>query len=317
MLLLAGFILKGPLQAALVVAAMAVLGLLLPPVTWLSAAAIALVTLVNGYKQGLLVSAIAYVGAVLFSIIIFSNMSEVADYSPVVAMEMVLYFVLLIWLPVLLLATVLQQTVSLALVLQLLTGVSLLIVAVFYLLYPDFGELWRGQFDQLITQLITSLSGQESSLGDAETIASLQRLEDGLIHLLPGLFVSSLMLGTLISLLIGRWWQAVYFNPDGFGEEFQALALGKYSALTTLAIIVLAWLQSSYMMYSFLMIVLMVYYVQGTAILHAVFKRRKWHTAWLIVVYGLIMFLPQVMLLLIFIGMADSWINIRQRVSSV
>ena len=315
MLLLASFILKGPLQAALVVAAMAVLGLLLPPVTWLSAAAIALVTLVNGYKQGLLVSAIAYVGAVLFSIIILSNMSDVPDYSPAVAMEMVLYFVLLVWLPAWLFSAVLQQTVSLAIVVQLLSGMSLLAVAVFYLLYPDFGELWRGQFDQFIAQLVLSLN--ELGNGDGETIANLQQLEDGLIHLLPGLFVSSLMLGTLISLLIGRWWQAVYFNPGGFETEFQSLSLGKYSALAALAIIVLALLQSSYMMYSFLMIVLMIYYVQGTSILHAVFKRRKLHTAWLIVVYGLLMFLPQVMLLLGFIGIADSWINIRQRVTSV
>ena len=316
MLLLAGFILKGPLQAALVVATMAVLGLLLPPVTWLSAAAVALVTLVNGYKQGLLVSAIAYVGAVIFSILIFSNMNDAADYSPALAMEMVLYFVLLIWLPALLLAAVLQQTVSLALVIQLLTGLSLLVVAAFYLLYPDFGELWRGQFDQFIAQLITSLNDQGNNLGSAEA-ADLQRLEEVLIHLLPGLFVGSLMLGALISLLIGRWWQAVYFNPEGFGKEFQALSLGKYSALAALAIIVLALLQGSYMMYSFLMIVLMTYYVQGTSILHAVFKRRKWHTVWLIVVYGLIVFLPQFMLLLIFIGITDSWVNIRQRVSSV
>lgn len=312
MLLLAGFILKGPLQAALVIAAMAVLGLLLPPVTWLSAAAVALVTLVNGYKQGLFTTAIAYVGAVIFSTLIFSNMTEVPDFSPAVAMEMVLYFVLLVWLPAWLFAMILQRTVSLGLVMQLLTGLSLVITAVFYLVYPDFGELWRDQFDQFIAQLVVSLEGQ----GDADTIASLQVIEDGLIHLLPGLFVSSLMLGTLISLLIARWWQAVYFNKGGFETEFQSLALGKFSALAALAIIVLALLQGSYMMYSFLMIILMMYYVQGTAIMHAVFKLRKWHTAWMVLLYGLILFLPQVMLLMIFMGIADSWINIRQRVTS-
>ena len=72
MLFLASFILKGQSQAALVAAAMAILGLAFPPAAWISAAVIVLVTLVNGPKNGLITTAFSVVGAALFAYLIFS-----------------------------------------------------------------------------------------------------------------------------------------------------------------------------------------------------------------------------------------------------
>jgi hypothetical protein len=92
MITLARFILKGYSQAALVAAAMAMLGLILPPFAWISGAAIALITLVGGHRQGILVTAIAAIGTAVFAGIIIS------------APEFAAWFVLLIWLPVLMLA---------------------------------------------------------------------------------------------------------------------------------------------------------------------------------------------------------------------
>ena len=307
MILLAGFILKGVLQAALVISAMAMLGLLLPPVSWLSSAAVVLVTLVNGYRQGLVTMAAAFAGSLLLAMVIFANTGGATESYPALAFEMVTYFALLIWLPAWIVATALQITVSLKLSLQLLTGICLFAVTMFYLLYPDFGELWRGYFDQMIAEL----AGQ----ADTETAATIQSMEDGVIHFLPGLFVGSLMFGTLISLFLGRWWQAVYFNPGGFAKEFQSLALGKAMALVSLAIIVLALALNSYMLYALMIIVMLLYLVQGMAILHALFRLRKIHIAWLVLVYGLLMFVPQIMMLMVFVGLADSWLNLRQRLA--
>ena len=87
MISLARFILKGHSQAALVAASMAMLGLLLPPVAWLSGAAVALVTLVNGYRNGLLVTAIAGIGTAVLAGLILS------------IPELAIYYVLLVWLP--------------------------------------------------------------------------------------------------------------------------------------------------------------------------------------------------------------------------
>ncbi|NOR41839.1 MAG: hypothetical protein GQ572_00780, partial [Gammaproteobacteria bacterium] len=124
MLFLAGFILKGQSQAALVAATLAILGLIFPPAAWISAAAIVLVTLVHGPQRGLVATALASLGAALFAYLIFA--------TPQVAVV----FVLIAWLPAWLLAVILRQTVSLAYSLQVLTAVSLLAVVFVYMLFP-------------------------------------------------------------------------------------------------------------------------------------------------------------------------------------
>ncbi len=304
MILLARFILKGPFQAALVVASMALLGLLLPPVSWLSSSAITLVTLVNGFRQGILTMLLAFAAAVGFAMLIFVGQQR--GVTPFAAVEMVFYFVLLIWLPAWMAAVVLRRSVSLAYTLQMMAMAGIALVAMVYWLFPDMGEVWRGYFDQLLAGFQTEMEPTD--------YRALQKFEDRLIHMLPGLFVSSVVSGTLLSLLLGRWWQAVFYNPGGFASEFQSLALGRVATVISLLLILLSTWQTSYLLYSATMIVLMFYFLQGTAILHAVFSIRKWHRGWLVLAYVLMMFLPQALVLLLIAGLIDSWIDIRRRV---
>jgi len=293
MIFLARFILKGPSQAALAAAALAILGLLLPPAAWLSGAVIGLVTLVNGHRAGLMLAAYATVGAAVFAGIIFS--------VPLVA----LYFVLLVWLPVWAIAVLLRQTVSLALSLQLLAVVSLAGIVVLYLLFPDFGEFWREPLDTMIQQLLDSNSGFSE--------AQLKLVEAQLIRILPGLFASSFMVGAMLSLFLARWWQAVLYNPGGFGREFRMLNLGKVSALVTLLIAASALLFASDTLNAMLLVVFVLYLNQGIAVLHAVFAGRQLNRVWLYLVYGLMFFIPQVVVLLAMAGLADTWIDFRRR----
>ena len=68
---IASYILRGPMQAMLVTAVLAMLSMLRPPLTgllgYISGAAIALVTLHVGSKQGLQVAAGAMLGAMLMA----------------------------------------------------------------------------------------------------------------------------------------------------------------------------------------------------------------------------------------------------------
>jgi hypothetical protein len=111
MVFLARLILKGPSQAALVAATLAMLGVLLAPAIWLSAAAIALVALVKDGRQILVVMAMATAGTMLFAGLIFASPS------------MVIYFLLMAWLPAWIAASVLRS-VSLAASLQVIAGLS-------------------------------------------------------------------------------------------------------------------------------------------------------------------------------------------------
>ena len=144
MISLARFILKGYSQAALVAASMAMLGMLLPPLAWLSGAAVALVTLVNGHRSGLLVTAIAAIGTAVLAGLVLS--------APILAA----YYVLIVWLPLVAVAVVLRQTVSLVFCLQLIAAVSMIGLVMVYVFYPDFGEIWRTELNMMADDLVAS-----------------------------------------------------------------------------------------------------------------------------------------------------------------
>ena len=297
MLFLARFILKGQSQAALVAATMAILGMLVPPATWLSAATIVLVTLVNGPQRGLITTGLALLGTAVFSYLIFS------------APQIAVIFVLLAWLPAWLVAMLLRQTVSLAFSLQVLGAMTLLAVVMIYALYPNFGELWREPLDVMVAQLVQQ--SEEFSLQE------LKQTEEWLIGFLPGLFASSLMFGTMLSLFIGRWWQAVFYNPGGFAEEFQSLNLGKTSAVIALALMLMAAVIDNVFTFALATVVFVLYLIQGLSLLHAVVKKRQVSASWLFVFYMVMFFIPHLVLLMVFAGITDPWLDIRQRTAKV
>jgi hypothetical protein len=299
MLFISRYILQGVSQAALVAASTAVLALV-PLLGWfsvlLSGAAVALVTLAKGYQHGLLTMLIAMLGSAVFAALIFSQ--------PMLGM----YFMLAVWMPVWLAASVLRQTVSLALSLLLITGFSLLSLLVMYVLFPGFEELWREPLDRLVQEFAAQSMGQFS-------MEELKQAQDIAIRLIPGLLASTLLLGTLMSLLLARWWQAVNFNPGGFAREFQALNLGKSAAIMTALIVLVSATLRSDMLIAMALVVTSLYLAQGTALMHAIAARRKLNSAWLYLIYVLMLFLPQMVLLLILAGLADAWLNFRQRVA--
>jgi hypothetical protein len=298
MVFLARFILKRPGQAALVAAAMAIMGIILVPAIWLSGAAVALVTLVKDYRQGFMVVVLATVGSVVFATVIFS--------SPMV----VVYFVLMAWLPAWMAATVLKQTASLATSLQLMTVLSLTAIIVLYFVFPDFGELWRPTLELFVQQLSDQSQGQLDS-------QALLRASEVVIRLMPGLVATSLLFGSMISLSLARWWQAALYNPGGFGSEFQSLKLGKLVAIVAVGIILASIVLGTDVLNSMLMVLSMLYLTQGMSILHAIVNRKKMNVAWLYLVYILMFFVPEVMVLMVLVGITDAWIDFRRRLIAV
>jgi len=293
-LFLASFILKGPSQAALVAASMAILGLLVPPAAWLSAAAVVLVTLVHGPQRGLVTTGLSLLGTALFAYLIFE--------APQIAMV----FVLLAWLPAWMIATILRQTVSLAYSLQVLALICLLAIVLIYTFYPNFGELWR----EPLTQAVNQLAQQTDEL----SLAELKQTEDWVIKFLPGFFAAGIMFGTLLSLFIGRWWQSVFYNAGGFAEEFQSLNLGKVSALVAIALTLIAIAVGNVPAFALVTIVFVLYLTQGLSLLHATVKIREINAVWLYAVYIIAFFIPHLVVLLVVAGILDPWLNIRQRV---
>ncbi|UCB55195.1 MAG: hypothetical protein JSW45_01245, partial [Thiotrichales bacterium] len=240
------------------------------------------------------VSAVAGIGTAVFAGLVLS------------LPELAAYYVLLVWLPVVLVAVVLRQTVSLVLSVQLIAGVSLVGIVIVYTFFPDFGEIWRSSLNTMADEFVAQSEGQLDR-------AELQLVIDQIVYLLPGFFASSFMIGTMLSLYLARWWQAVIYNPGGFGKEFHALDLGKVAALIAVAIIVAASLTGAAVFIAMLLIVFVLYLNQGIAVLHAVFAGRQLNAVWLFLVYLLMFIEPRAVVLLVLAGLADTWIDFRRR----
>ena len=83
------------------------------------------------------------------------------------------------------------------------------------------GDVWVGILEPLRASLVE---------GGVIAEAASQALIEGLSRWMTGAFAASLYVQFLLALLLGRWWQAVLYNPGGFGAEFRGLRLSPCSA---------------------------------------------------------------------------------------
>jgi hypothetical protein len=135
---------------------------------------------------------------------------------------------------------------------------------------------------------------------------------------MTALMVAALVFGVLLSLLLARAWQAGLYNPGGFGAEFRTLALGRRFALAALLIGALAALPQlgavATLAAEMLLTLLLVYLLQGLALVHALVRSLHAQRGWLIGVYVLLVLAAaQVLPLLALLGWMDAWIDVRGR----
>lgn len=291
---LAAYIVRGRLQALLVVAATALLSLILPPLSYLSGAALALVTLRMGLQQGLLL--------VLGASVVLSIAGAVLLQNPLAGA----IYAITLWLPVWAMANSLRRTAQPARSLVLATLFGVMVVVAFHLATDTPAQWWFGMLQDALQQTI-------AQLGEAERAQLLQNLEL-IARLMTGVSAAVLSASLIGSLFLGRWWQALLYNPGGFGDEFRHLSLGRGSVLVALGVIVAMWLSGSPLLYQDLAAVLMVpFAVQGIAIVHALIKRRNAGSGWLVTLYVLLFIATgQMALLLAFAGAVDNWFDFRK-----
>ncbi len=303
---LAAFIMGGQLQAALVAAATALLALLLfPPSLIVSGGAVVLVTLRVGWRAGLLLGLLAGVVAAALALPIFVNGVALA------AGTLVLF-----WLPVCLLASVLRATVSLAATLLTASALGFVAVLTFYLILGDPGAWWLDALRKMWLDALMKIKPILSDFGLVIDEAALDEALELLAPFMAGLVVANLLAYMTFAVLLGRWWQSLLFNPGGFRQEFHALRLGRWLATVAIVIFVLVDLSLGWPLLDNLALVLVVVYaLQGIAVVHGTVARAGWWQGWLVVLYVLMIFLlPYLIMLLCLLGVADAWVDVRARV---
>lgn len=192
---IAEFIMRGRMQATLVVVGTAALPLLF----WLSAAASCLVLLRRGPKEAIGILAWAMLPALVWW-----------------------YFgeprTLLVLLGSLGLALMLRAGQSWVRVLLGSIAVGLVFSVVL-------GAVFREPIAELATQLQKLMPQMLDGAYQQFSVEERARLESLIAPVLTGLMAALLQLVSVLCLMLGRYWQALLYNPGGFGSEFRALRL--------------------------------------------------------------------------------------------
>ncbi|SCZ49777.1 DUF2232 domain-containing protein [Thiohalomonas denitrificans] len=292
MKLLAAYIMRGRMQAILVTAVAALLSLLLPPFSYFSGAALGLVTLRTGPRSGLTVFAGALLAVGLLAAVILQQ--------PLIAAG----FAIVLWLPVLALATVLQQTVSLSRTVALSGLFGVLLVLGAYFVLEDPAGWWMETYRQLLAQAGTQAPGPE-----------MEPVLREVAGIMTGAVAAALTLSIVGALFIARWWQALLYNPGGFREEFHRLALGRSLTLVALVLMGAAIVlgdPAAALAAELLVVVMLLFLINGLAVVHGLVARIGAGIGWLIAVYlMLLLALPQTAVTLAVVGLVDNWFGFR------
>lgn len=294
---LASFAMQSRWKAAITASLLAVAAILIPPVNYLASGIIALATLRTGPKEGLRVLGVA--------LAVFAVVAAVAFRQ--VWLTAILF--LTAWLPVYLVTLVLGFTRSLAKSMLAAVGAGVLLVLLMHLFIADPAVWWQ----QTLAPFMQLLVEQEGwQLNQADT----QQFFVGISSLMTGIVAAAMTLNIIIAVLIGRAWQASLYDAGAFGREFTRIRLGKPLAIITAALMVLSitpLASSMKILADCLPVLLVLFAIQGIAVVHAIVRQRQKSVAWLVVMYAILVFmLPQMLTLLATLGVTEQWFNFRK-----
>ena len=291
---MAEYAMRGRLHAASLASLFAVLSLVLPPLSYISGALVALVTMRRGNSEG---AVIAVISAIVLSVV-----AQFATGNMVIGFV----FALMVWLPVWILSVVLRKTVSLMLTVSAAALISAIAVIGFHAMVGDTVTWWLSIIDQLFVEAF------EQSGADA---TQLKMMRENMSQFMTGLMATAFFLSMVLSIFLGRWWQAVLYNPGGFKTEFHAFRLDKTVAIIGALILVWASVlaEAGSVAIDLAFVVSVFGSVAGLALVHHFVDTRGVNKAWVITLYLLLMFVaPQLLVLLAIAGFADAWMDLRR-----
>jgi len=293
---LAGFIMRGRMQAMVIASSFALLSLIMPPISIVSSATVALVTLRRGAYEGLLVLISASLAAAALGFLVLGNFQFAFGYA------------LVLWLPVWVLSIALREGRHLSLALEIAAILGILLVIGFYVFVQDPALYW-----QSILQIMLQSMTQASEI----PVEQLEQTITLLARFMTGILATGAVTGLLLGLLLARWWQANLYNPGGFGVEYLSLRMpGRFTGATLIVFVIAAVTSGIYseLAWNIGIILFMVFTFIGTAITHALIATTKAKRFLLPLFYLLIFVVPHIVLPVAIIGISDTWLNLRKNI---
>lgn len=263
-----------------------IFSLAIPLLFWLSAAVAGLVILRHGVKDALSI--------VMWGSLPGIVMAVLGDITP-----------LLTLLSTSFLAVILRTTVDLKITAICTVVLGLIFFWIFPLLMPEAIAAVQKLSEEFLAK---TLEKQPELLAEFKPI----------VH---SLMLGSLaMISALISfacLMLGRGWQASFYNPGGFSKEFHILKMPPAYSLVAVLILVISQ-QAPELLIGILPIISLPLLIAGVALVHGIVGIKKLGGHWLAIFYiSALFFGPNLFTLLIFVALVDSFIDIRARLTPV
>jgi hypothetical protein len=292
---LIGYILRGRLPALGIVGLFGVLGWIFPPLSYVSGAAVGLVTLRHGAQEGLAIIAGA---AILCSLVAWGGMG-----TPWFSLPLVMA----LWLPVWLGSQVLRVTRSQGVMLIAVGAMAALFALGMRVMIGDVQAWWYAVLQRFFEQPAADTGipfGPEELKAAAGTMNAFA--------------AGALGVSVVMPILLARWWQAILYNPGGFGAEFRELRLPRVAALPVALAAVFVAVQFMNdgvqgVAADLLVVAMALYLFQGLAIAHYYIHQRGASVGRIVLLYtGLVLMQPYSALALAMVGLVDSGMDLRR-----
>lgn len=292
---LAAYVMRGRLQALAAICGLAVASMLIPPVSLLSSAFLALVVLRKGALESGWVLLLALVGLGLGGALLVSDALPAITYG------------LLLWLPVWPVAITLRETRRLDWALGTAVALGLAAVMAVYLLADNPAALWREKIQSLLQSML------ENNTPAGFDAGSMDKALEFFSHYMTGAVIAASVMSLVFALFIARWQQSVLFNPGGFRSEFVALRMQSAMVYASLASVATGVLASGYiaeLAWNLSAVFMVLFIIGGFSVLHAVLGSKSF---WIVGIYFVLFISPQLLLPPIaLLGLSDVWLDWRK-----
>ena len=278
------------LQAIGTISLLAMVSLLLPPLAYImSGVPTSLITLRKGPAYGLQV----IIGAILVTSFLayFANLGIATGLS----------FGLGVWSPVWLCSIVMRVTESQSITVLVAGSLGVVFVSIMRFFVVDITVKWQMLLDEWFDNSFTTDGADQ-----------VRAIFDAALPLMNAIMASALVVSIIITVLLSRWWQSILFNPGGFRIEFYRLRLPRLLTILVFICLIVSkvdlegikWFGSDV-----LIICIFLFLFQGISSVHRIVFARKMSRGWLVAMYCFLVIIPQMVLFLSCLGMADSWIG--------
>lgn len=286
---LAQYVMRGRLQAILA----AVLFSFIPGLGWVGVAIMGLVTLQKGLREGLFLLLWVALPDVVFAIVEKTPMLLLYDF---LIGSCVVYF----------LAFVLRRTGSWAFVLQVGALLGIVGVLIAHAAVNHIDQWWFIQLNDFMQQVNTKL-GMDLNADVLKTWAI------WMSKIATGTQAVIFLLVDLVVLLFARWLQTLLYSEGELKRELYRIRLN-WVDVGVLLLVLLAIFSQASVVFDILPVILAPFFLAGLSLVHCVVATSKTVWAWLSGFYCLlVLFFPYMMVLLVLASVADSCLNLREK----